>query len=372
MDNMDNNEINRLPEISEEQLQPESVPKRTIVLEGDGKENKKEKKNKKKLAAWQKGLIVLVVIVVCIIGLMTGCEHFINGIIGGDGSTTEVSTDFGHSYIGTIFVEGEISESGNETYNHQYILNALDAMMADSDNKGVILYVNTPGGSVYASDELYLKIKEYQETTGRPVYSSMQSQATSGGYYISAPCEKILANRNCWTGSIGVTMGSMIDVSQLLEDLGIKVETITSGANKAMGSNVEPMTKQQREIFQSLVDEAYEQFVGIVAEGRDMSVAKVKKIADGRIYTAKQALKNGLIDGIATYEEAVLDMKETYDLTDCQIEEFVPQGSSDIYSLLGFQDALRNLTSALDADGIKELVELNGTFQMSYICDVRK
>lgn len=371
MDNMENNEINRLPEVSEEQPQPESVPKRTIVLEGDSKESKKE--GKKKLAAWQKGLIVLVVIVLCIMGLMTGCEHFINGIgIGGDGSTNEVSTDFGHSYIGTIFVEGEISEAGNETYNHQYILNAFDAMMADSDNKGVILFVNTPGGSVFASDELYLKIKEYQETTGRPVYSSMQSQATSGGYYISAPCEKILANRNCWTGSIGVTMGSMIDVSQLLDDLGINVETITSGENKAMGSNVEPMTKEQREIFQSLVDEAYEQFVGIVAEGRDMSVAKAKKLADGRIYTAKQALKNGLIDGIATYEEAVQDMKETYDLTDCQIEEFVPEGSSDIYSLLGFQDTLRNLTSALDADGIKELVELNGTFQMSYICDVRK
>lgn len=375
MDNMGSNEINRLPEVSEEQPQLESVPKRTIVLEGDGKESKKEakKEGKKKLAAWQKGLIVLVVIVVCIMGLMTGCEHFIKGIgIGGGGSTSEVSTDFGHSYIGTIFVEGEINEAGNETYNHQYILNALDAMMADSDNKGVILFVNTPGGSVFASDELYLKIKEYQETTGRPVYSSMQSQATSGGYYISAPCEKIFANRNCWTGSIGVTMGSMIDVSQLLDDLGINVETITSGANKAMGSNVEPMTKEQREIFQSLVDEAYEQFVGIVAEGRDMSVAKVKKIADGRIYTAKQALKNGLIDGIATYEEAVQDMKETYDLEGCQIEEFVPEGSSDIYSLLGLQDTLKDLTSALDADGIKELVELNGTFQMSYICDVRK
>ena len=92
-------------------------------------------------------------------------------------------------------------------------------MAEDDRNKGMILYVNTPGGSVYASDELYLKIKDYQETTGRPVYSSMQSQATSGGYYISAPCDKIIANRNCWTGSIGVTMGTFIDISGLLSDL---------------------------------------------------------------------------------------------------------------------------------------------------------
>ena len=133
----------------------------------------------------------------------------------------------------------------------------------------------------------------------------MQSQATSGGYYISASCDKIIANRNCWTGSIGVTMGTLMDISELLENLGIKTNTITSGANKAMGSSYEAMTEEQREIFQSLIDEAYDQFVGIVADGRDMSEKEVRKIADGRIYTAKQALDNGLIDAIGTMEDAV-------------------------------------------------------------------
>ncbi|MBR5489231.1 MAG: signal peptide peptidase SppA, partial [Firmicutes bacterium] len=225
---------------------------------------------------------------------------------------------------------------------------------------------------VFASDELYFAIREYQETTGRPVYSAMQSQATSGGYYISAPCDKILANRNCWTGSIGVTMGSLMDISELLENLGIRVDTITAGSNKAMGSGMEPMTHEQRAIFQSLVDEAYEQFVELVAEGRDMSVAEVTKLADGRIYTAKQALENGLIDGIATYEEAIRIMKEECELTDCEVEEFIPEVSTDLYSLLGIMAEQKGVSGMTDAQMIEELVAMNGTFRVSYISDIRK
>ena len=341
---------------------------RTVVLSD---------KPKKKMKPWQKGLLILVLIVVCIVGLVTGCSSAMDGLGSSLGLNTavdaaEVTTDFGYAYIGSLYIEGEIDEYGTGTYNHQYLLNAIDAMMNDADNKGMILHVNTPGGSVFASDELYLAIKEYQETTGRPVYSAMQSQATSGGYYISASCDKILANRNCWTGSIGVTMGSLLDISGLLEDLGIKVDTITAGSNKAMGSGMEPMTDEQREIFQSLVDEAYDQFVELVAEGRDMSVEEVKKIADGRIYTAKQAVENGLIDGIATYEEAVEIMKEDCELADCEVEEFIPEVETDLYSLLGILAEQKGVSGMTDAQMIEELVAMNGTFRISYISDIRK
>ena len=207
---------------------------------------------KRKLPTWAKALIIVAAVIFGIMLISVGCSNAFDKIAGSD--STAVSTGFGYDYIGVLCVEGTIDEYGTDTYNHQYLLNAIDAMMEDSQNQGMILYVNTPGGSVYASDQLYLKIREYQETTGRPVYSSMQSQATSGGYYISASCDKIIADRNCWTGSIGVTMGSFVDISGLLENLGIKTTTITSGANKAMGSNVEPMTSEQRAIFQSLVD----------------------------------------------------------------------------------------------------------------------
>ena len=326
-----------------------------------------KKKQRKKTPSWLKAIAIVLGIVFGIMLLSAGCNSIFTSP-----PSDEVITNFGYDYIGTLYIEDTIDEYGTGYYNHQYLLNAIDAMIEDDENKGMILYVNTPGGSVYASDELYLKIKEYQDVTGRPVYSSMQSQATSGGYYISASCDKIIANRNCWTGSIGVTMGSFIDVSELLENLGIKTTTITAGDNKAMGSNTDPMTEEQKAIFQSLVDESYEQFVGIVADGRNMSVDEVKVLADGRIYTAKQALDNGLIDKIGTYEEAILDMQKTYNLEDVAVEDFQSEVSADLYSILGIASEQANNTSITDADAIERLLELNGTFRVSYISNIAK
>lgn len=326
-----------------------------------------QKKPKKKMPTWLKALIIIAAIMVGIMILTAGCSSIFSSA-----PTNEVVTGFGHDYIGTIYIEDTIDEYGTGYYDHQYLLSAIDAMIDDDENKGMILCVNTPGGSVYASDELYLKIREYQNETGRPVYSSMQSQATSGGYYISAPCDKIIANRNCWTGSIGVTMGSFIDVSELLDNLGIKTTTITAGNNKAMGSNTEPMTAEQEAIFQSLVDESYEQFVEIVASGRNMTIDYVKELADGRIYTAKQALSNGLIDKIGTYGDAISDMKATYKLGDIAVEEFRPEVSVSLYSLLGIIADQNGNNVATDMDAIEELLELNGTFRVSYISNVNK
>ena len=371
MENFENNNVNQQPELPETPApQPEAYqdrPRQTVILNSQ--------KEKKKMAGWKKGLIVLAIIIVCVVLLTAGCSKLADGIsikVGGSGTNSEVTTSYTEPYIGTLYVQGTIDEYSAGTYNHKYLLNAIDAMMDDSLNKGMILHVDTPGGSVFASDELYLKIREYQETTGRPVYSAMQGQATSGGYYISASCDKIIANRNCWTGSIGVTMGTFLDISQLLEDLGIKTTTVTAGSNKAMGGNFDPMTAEQKAIFQSLVDEAYDQFVGIVAEGRDMDVNTVEKLADGRIYTAKQAVENGLVDAIGTYEEAISDMQEAYDLGDCNVEDFMPPSSNDLYSLLGISAEERSSGVLTEADMIEELIALNGTFRVSYISSVSR
>lgn len=327
---------------------------------------------KKKLPGWAKALIIIGIIIAVLALIGTGLKGAVSdltsGFTGGH-TNSDVVTDFGHDYIGTVHIKGEMSQDSAGTYNHEYILNAIDAMIEDSQNKGMILLVDTPGGTVFSADELYFKIKEYQEETGRPVYSSMQSMAASGGYYISAPCDKIIANRNCWTGSIGVTMGTFIDVSELLDALGIRTETITSGDNKAMGSSTDPMTAEQRAIYQSLIDEAYDQFVEIVAEGRKMDEEKVRKVADGRIYTAKQAMDLGLVDAIGTYEEAVEDMKAAYELGEIEVEEFYTAAGNDILSLLG-EAAAKGSTP--DADLIEELLELNGKFEVSYISEIRK
>ena len=139
-----------------------------------------------------------------------------------------------------------------------------------------------------------------------------------------------------------------------------------------MGSSYEAMTEEQREIFQSLIDEAYDQFVGIVADGRDMSEKEVRKIADGRIYTAKQALDNGLIDAIGTMEDAVQDMQSQYGLQDCAVEDFIPESKTDFSDLLGIVSEQNSISGLSDAALIEELVALNGTFRVSYIASVKK
>lgn len=277
-------------------------------------------------------------------------------------------------HIGVLYIEGTIME-GDTTYNHAYALDAIDGMMENDDNEGLMLYVNTPGGGVYESDELYLKIKEYQDMTERPVYAYLGSQATSGGYYISAPADKIAANRNCWTGSIGVTMGNLYDISGLLSKYGISVTTITSGTNKAMGDMTAPLTDEQKQILQSLVDEAYDQFVGIVAEGRNLDEAYVRSISDGRLYTAKQAQSVHLIDDIVeTYDDAINDMMDEYELWDCEVYEFRYEPE---YGLLGgliqSMDKLAEAASGnSDINALAELMESNNELPLQYMCEVTK
>lgn len=332
-------------------------------------------KPKKKFPGWAKAIIVIALVLVFLVFIGRSCTKALNGSLGsliGENGTDVVAGNFNHNYIGVLHIETTISEAGETSlYNHRYLLNSIDDMIDDNKNKGIILYVDTPGGSVYASDELYFKILEYKERTGRPVYSSMQSMAASGGYYISAPCDKIYANRNCWTGSIGVTIGTLYDVSGLLDKLGVKTQAITSGPNKAMGSMTEPLSKEQKEIFQSLVDEAYEQFTDIVAKGRNIPLAKVKALADGRIYTAKQAKKLNLIDNIGTFEDAVADMRDNYNLgKNCYIEDFVSSDKTNLLSSLGINANSMLLGNSVGE--IEKIVGMNGKFEVSYMSNIQK
>ncbi len=211
---------------------------------------------------------------------------------------------------GTIQATSDSSVYGNTNqYNHDLLMEYVDKLTESSSNKGIILRLDTPGGTVYQADELYLKLKEYKEKTGRPVFAYMESMCCSGGVYIASSADEQYANRITETGSIGVII-SMYDMSELYKKIGIKEVNIVSAENKDMGHAGKPMTNEQKEIFQSFVDEYYEQFVEIVAEGRNMSVEDVKKLADGRVYTAKQATENGLIDGIKTSEEFDAYVKE--------------------------------------------------------------
>lgn len=220
-------------------------------------------------------------------------------------------------FVGVVSVEGTIMDGGEAsmfseaTYNHGATLEYIDALIKSENNKAILLKVNSPGGSVTASDELYLKLMEYKEATKRPVYTYMGEMACSGGYYISMASDSILGNRNGWTGSIGVIL-SMTNLQGLYDKLGIKEVNITSGVNKAMGSPGGELSEEQRAILQAMIDESYDQFVEIVATGRHMDENTVRKLADGRIYTVKQAKENGLIDEVVnTYKDAQQLVKDT-------------------------------------------------------------
>lgn len=212
-----------------------------------------------------------------------------------------------------INIHGTI-QTGNEGwarvgYDHFATLDYIDRLMEDEGNKGIFLDVDSGGGTVYESDEMYLKLMEYKEKTGRPIHAFFNGTACSGAYYISCAADYISANRNCWTGSIGVII-SITNYKELYDKLGIEEILITSGDNKGMGSSGSEMTEEHRAIYQSLVDESYQQFAGIVALGRDMDLARVKEIADGRVYSAEQALEIDLIDKIEDMETA-LEYMET-------------------------------------------------------------
>ncbi|MEP9852250.1 signal peptide peptidase SppA [Staphylococcus aureus] len=228
--------------------------------------------------------------------------------------------------IAHLTLTGEITEGtgggmfGASGYNHEAFLKQLDNVKKDDSVKGMLLTVNTPGGGTYPSDEIYEKIKEIKQKD-KEVYVHMGSMAASGGYYISAPADKIYAGPQSMTGSIGVIMSS-VDYSGLQDKLGIKENVIKSGEHKDILSSSREMTNEERDILQSVLDDSFDRFVNIVKDGRDMSESKVRKLADGRIYSAQQAKSNGLIDEIGYEDETLKAMKKDMKLKDAQVFEY--------------------------------------------------
>ena len=223
--------------------------------------------------------------------------------------------------ISVINVDGVIANDAN----NDTIVDLLEDARKDPNVAGVIMHINSPGGSVYASEKIYKEIKKLQEEN-KPVYSVMQELAASGGYYISAPCDKIFASNETFTGSIGVIMQSY-SLEGLFEKYGIKEQNITTGKMKDAGSPGKALDKEEKEYLQNLVDSAFSRFVKVVADGRDMSEADVRKLADGRVYDGSQALENGLVDKIGDLDDAYKDMAKEYNLSDPMLVE-----KSDVFS----------------------------------------
>lgn len=237
-------------------------------------------------------------------------------------------------YIARIDISGVICEA-SEKYNQKWLLETIENLSEDSNNKGIILYIDSPGGTVYHSDEAYLALMEYKNKTSRPVYAYFSTLAASGGYYIACSSDYIMANRNCLTGSIGVIAGRFTDLTGLMEKYGVKIRTIHSGRNKIMGSYEESPTEEQIEIMQAIADETYDQFVGIVASSRGLSREDTVKLADGRIYSAAQAVENHLIDSTGSFKDLKEAMtRKAFDFNEYEVVDYSYKEDESLYKMI--------------------------------------
>jgi protease IV len=230
---------------------------------------------------------------------------------------TELSRDsfFARDKIVLVEVSGAIMNApraqlfGEGEHPVSLLLEQLDRARRDRAVKAVVLRINSPGGSVVASELMHEEIMRFR-STGRPVIAVLMDVAASGGYYIACACDEIIAQPSTVTGSIGIIM-QMVDVTGTMKLIGVNTDAITSGRYKDAGSPLRPMKPDEREIFQDIVDDMFGRFVDVVAEGRPkLDQGRVRAIADGRVYTATQALELGLIDRIGTIRDAVEVAKE--------------------------------------------------------------
>lgn len=198
--------------------------------------------------------------------------------------------------VAVIEVTGMIVDAANT-------IEELKDYSKDASVKAIVLRINSPGGAVAPAQEIYdeiLKVKEKKK-----VVASMGAVAASGGYYIAAPADRIVANAGTLTGSIGVIM-ELPNVSGLMEKIGIQTQVIKSGRHKDLASVFKELTPKEREILQAVLDDVHNQFIEAVSTARGMKFEDIKELADGRIFTGRKALELGLIDELGNMEDAIM------------------------------------------------------------------
>ena len=293
-----------------------------------------------------------VFMVVCFLGFLAifSFAAIIVGAIGESGAafktaSDDFTTEFisgnadATSRIAVIDVKGTITSDaesfGESIANSKDIVKLIRAAKDDDSVKAIIIDLDTPGGEVTASDEIYHELK----LCDKPVVAMMNSMAASGGYYVACGADKIVANKFTMTGSIGVII-STVDVSGLLDWAKVKPEFYTSGKMKAMLNPAKPTTEEEAKIVQALVMDAYKEFAGIVSAARNIPLEKITQgeLGDGRVFDGEQALANGLVDQIGYFTTAEDVALELAGLTrdNCCIERYKSNSSlADILGLFG-------------------------------------
>lgn len=212
----------------------------------------------------------------------------------------------------------------------------LQKAASDPDIAGIILKVNSPGGTVTASDIVYHEIVSFRKKRNIPVYAVILSVGTSGAYYIASATDRIYAHPSAATGSIGV-IAVQLNFEGLMEKIGVEDKVVKSGKRKDIFSPFRPDTQDEREIMQTMIDELHSRFLDVVERGRGgkLTRSRIEELADGRPYTAGQALEAGLIDSVGYLDTAIDEMKETLGLSKAKIITYRRSGGhvGSIYSL---------------------------------------
>ncbi len=190
-----------------------------------------------------------------------------------------------------------------------YYVTKLTTLFKRKDVKGIILKINSAGGSVAAVQRLYHQIKKLKSKYKKPIVGYVSELCASGGYYVASACDKILSCEGGVIGSVGVIL-QVGNISGLLKKIGVNIEVIKSSKYKDVGSIFREMLPEERQMFESLVNTAYEQFINAIIEGRGLTREEVMKFADGRVFIAPQAVELKMIDGIGDEEDAVEEVKK--------------------------------------------------------------
>ena len=271
--------------------------------------------------------------------LLNGCIHV--DVFSGNGQLQETTlSGEGSDKVLLIDISGPLTTSKDSGIFSKPSLPArlkeeLTKAGKDEHIKALILRINTPGGTVTSSDILYHELQEFKQKRKVPIIASILDLGTSGGYYVAMVSDYIYAHPSSITGSIGVIMVTL-NGQGLLEKIGVEPTAIVSGPNKAMGTPFRAMKDEERAIFQDVIDRLYDRFLAVVKDGRsDLPMAKIRQLADGRIYTADIAKTEGLIDEIGYLDDAIEQAKKAAKLTSAQVVTYSrtsPDAHQNIYS----------------------------------------
>jgi signal peptide peptidase sppA, 67K type len=225
--------------------------------------------------------------------------------------------------IAVLYAVGEISDAGKDGIIGDEMVEEINKIADDADNlAGLILRVNSPGGSAFASEQIWEALQQFKKKTDLPFYVSMGDVAASGGYYISCGADVIYAQPTTITGSIGI-FGMIPEIHGLLENhLGITTSTVKTNANGNFPSLLNPMTPEQTQKMQAYIERGYDLFTKRCAEGRHTTQDSIKAIAEGRVWAGSQALDNGLVDRMGTLRTAIYGMASDLDLKSYRVKEY--------------------------------------------------